>query len=182
WWQTDQYQIYGGISYTDADIWQVWYPSTGYADQRGTLTGAYNSYATAERFGAMGVGERLRAARGQRALLHPEIADDDHTPLHLGLTVAWQNVPYQAGGWAAWHPDTAEHQFALTTLARADGRFVTIGDQMGDWPGWQESCVQSVDHALGLIGHPDGAIEWEEDVPREVPDSWQLTAGDHPTL
>src|SRR5215212_7487326 len=41
-WQ-DRDQIYGGISYIDHPITQVWYPSSGFFSQkRGVLTGAYN--------------------------------------------------------------------------------------------------------------------------------------------
>ena len=34
--------IYGGISWTDHPIKQIWYPSTAFHDQKGVLTGAYN--------------------------------------------------------------------------------------------------------------------------------------------
>ena len=34
WWETDQ-QLYGGISWTDRDITQIWYPSHGFRRQEG---------------------------------------------------------------------------------------------------------------------------------------------------
>lgn len=197
WWQDDPWQIYGGISYTSHDIWQVWYPSTGWDQQRGTLTGAYNSYGTAERFGRLSVDERLALARQGGQQLHPEIGDDNLTPLHLGMTVAWHRVPFQAGGWADWQPDNPRHAEAFARLQEPDGRFIAIGDQIGDWPGWQEGCVQSVDRALGHVGSGtfdlgDGwqvrrggisyAIEDEYDLQPtgDVPDAHLLTAGDYP--
>jgi monoamine oxidase len=40
-WESDKYEIYGGISWTDEIIEQIWYPSNDYFGQKGTLTGAY---------------------------------------------------------------------------------------------------------------------------------------------
>ena len=34
--------IYGGISWTNHPITQIWYPSEAYHDQKGVLTGCYN--------------------------------------------------------------------------------------------------------------------------------------------
>ena len=42
WWETDQ-QLYGGISWTDRDITQIWYPSHGFHGRKGVLLGAYIS-------------------------------------------------------------------------------------------------------------------------------------------
>ena len=39
-WEEDQ-AIYGGISWTDQDITQVWYPSHGYHQRKGVILGAY---------------------------------------------------------------------------------------------------------------------------------------------
>ena len=45
-WQAERFweindNIYGGISWTDEAIDQIWYPSSGYLSAKGTLTGAY---------------------------------------------------------------------------------------------------------------------------------------------
>ena len=45
--------IYGGISWTDHPITQIWYPSNAYHDSKGVLTGAYNFAENAARFGRM---------------------------------------------------------------------------------------------------------------------------------
>src|SRR5205085_4546800 len=39
-WEADD-QIYGGISWTEQDITQVWYPSSGFQDRKGVLVGSY---------------------------------------------------------------------------------------------------------------------------------------------
>ena len=45
--------IFGGISWTDNEIAQIWYPSDAYHDEKGILTGAYNFSSTAFRWGKM---------------------------------------------------------------------------------------------------------------------------------
>lgn len=55
--------IYGGISWTDHPITQIWYPSEAYHDQKGVLTGAYNFGDDAAQSGKMPVQDRLKEAR-----------------------------------------------------------------------------------------------------------------------
>lgn len=45
-WESARYQIFGGISWVDHEINQIWYPSNDYLSptDKGTLTGAYASY------------------------------------------------------------------------------------------------------------------------------------------
>jgi monoamine oxidase len=50
-WENDKNQIYGGISYTDDPITQMWYPSYDYFTKNGTLTGVYNYDDNAKAFG-----------------------------------------------------------------------------------------------------------------------------------
>ncbi|MBA8827920.1 monoamine oxidase [Saccharopolyspora lacisalsi] len=174
WWEDEE--IYGGISYSDHDIQQFWYPSSGhFGADGGTLTGAYNSYEAAERFQAMSVPDRIATARQGGSLLHEQVADPSIIPTENAATVAWARVPYQRGGWAHWRPDDPKHRAALATLRQPAGRFGVIGDQVSDWPGWQEGAVWSAERALAWIhDEPTGGAEPAE---TEVPDSRWLTTG-----
>lgn len=174
-WETDTEQIYGGISYTDHDIRQFWYPSTGFGTGMGTLTGAYNSYEPANRFGHLSVPDRFAQARDGGELIHPEVADPDIVPTDHAVTVAWHHVPYQAGGWAHWEPGNPAHAAAYDRLQDPDGRFVVIGDQVSPWPGWQEGAVTTAELAAAVV---NGV--WSPRPPSRVPDSRWLTEGDHP--
>ena len=176
WWE--DHEIYGGISYTNHDVQQVWYPSVGhFSGEKGTLTGAYAAYGAASNLGGLPIPDRLRHARRGGELLHDEIGDEDVIPTRHGMSVAWHQVPYQRGGWADWQPSNPAHEQAFPTLQRPDGRFAVIGDQVSPWPGWQEGCVLTAERAVGWVeGGPTGAAD--EDV--RVPDSRFLTMGDHP--
>lgn len=149
-WESDSYQIYGGISFIDHPITQMWYPSSGYFGANGTLTGAYNFDATARDFGLLPLAERLRVARQGAIRLHPEFADTEIVPERLGLSIAWQNVPFQNGGWADWS-DTAADKEAYARLLAPDRRLHVVGDQVSTLPGWQEGAMMSAEHVVEQI-------------------------------
>lgn len=94
--------------------------------------------------------QRLRQAMRGGKKLHPDF--DKHVPLELGLSIAWQNVPYQLGGWADdWGCDNQ----IPDALLNADGRFWVAGDQVSYLSGWQEGAVLSAHHAIrGIAGLP----------------------------
>jgi monoamine oxidase len=148
-WEVDD-EIYGGISYTDDVITQMWYPSNDYFTRNGTLTGAYNYDDDAARLGRMALAERLVTARRGAVRLHPKFQDDALVPQRLGLSIAWQNVPFQRGGWVDWGTEQADDD-AYARLLSPDGRFHVVGDQVSTLPGWQEGAMMSAEHVLSQI-------------------------------
>lgn len=147
-WESDPYQIYGGISYIDDIITQMWYPSNDYFTSRGTLTGAYNYEKDAIALGRMSLAERLRVAREGAIKLHPAFREEKIVPIELGLSIAWQNVPFQQGGWADWQPEDEDE---YERLLAPDGRFLVVGDQVSTLPGWQEGAMMSAEHVAEQI-------------------------------
>ena len=108
-WENDKNQIYGGISYTDDPITQMWYPSYDYFTKNGTLTGVYNYDKDAIAFGNMSLEERIKMARKGAIKFHPEFADTRLVPSDKAISIAWQNIPNEGGGWANWDPNSEEH-------------------------------------------------------------------------
>ncbi|HVT61427.1 MAG TPA: FAD-dependent oxidoreductase [Thermoanaerobaculia bacterium] len=151
-WETDD-EIYGGISWINDPITQMWYPSYDYFTANGTLTGAYNYSENAIALGRMSLEQRLVTARKGAVKLHPEFGDDAIVPQRLGLSVAWQNVPFQRGGWASWGDKEGDDE-AYARLLEPDGRFHVLGDQVSTLPGWQEGAMMSAEHVLGQIAAP----------------------------
>jgi len=173
-WESDRYQIYGGISRIDHNVTQVWYPSYDYFTAKGTMTGAYNYEDRAIALGKMTAADRLKVAKEGGALLHPEFNDESIVPTALGLSVAWQNVPYQLGGWAHWKDDEP-HRTAYRRLLAPDRRFHVIGDQVSPLDGWQEGAMMSAEHAVNQVG---GLVPTTEATVVHAPDSRSLTQGD----
>ena len=140
-WEEDA-AIYGGISWTDNDITQVWYPCNGYQRPKGVLVGAYIwSRKPGLRYSALSAPERLRAALAEGAPLHPGYAGE----MECGISRAWLNVPFQKGGWPRRNPDAA------AALRRGDGPFHFAGDQVTALPGWQEGALLAAHAAAGAI-------------------------------
>jgi len=151
-WEDDPYQIYGGISYTTDIITQMWYPSNDYFSTKGTLTGAYIYEKQAEAFGDMSLERRTKTALEGAIKLHPEFKDPKMVPPRLGLSIAWQNIPFQRGGWAAWDAASTEDRDAYARLLAPDRRFHVVGDQVSTLPGWQEGAMMSAEHVVNQIG------------------------------
>jgi monoamine oxidase len=148
-WEDDD-QIYGGISYIDHPITQMWYPSSGFFERRGVLTGTYNYEQDALDFGRMTPAQRLEKAAEGALRLHPQF--DRHVPRSKGISIAWQNVPFQEGGWAEWDPQMTE---PYNRLLHPDGNFWVAGDQMSYLPGWQEGAVLSARYVVHSLVRPE---------------------------
>lgn len=173
-WESDKNQIYGGISYTDDPITQMWYPSYDYFTGNGTLTGVYNYDTDAINFGKMTLEQRIRAARKGAVKLHPEFGDERIVPSDRAISIAWQNIPNARGGWADWNPDDPKDGVAYTRLLAPDRRFFIIGDQVSTLPGWQEGAMMSAQHVVEQIG---GRRLKSVPQPMRAPNSRRLVQG-----
>ena len=138
----DDHAIYGGISWTDQDITQIWYPPYGYHRDKGILVGAYIwDEEPGLRFGAMTPAERLRAAAAEGERIHPGYTAE----MESGVSLAWLNAPFQKGGWPRSRHKSPE------ALHRPDGAIHFAGDQVTGLPGWQEGAVLGAHLAVNAI-------------------------------
>lgn len=151
-WETRE-SIYGGISWTDDDITQIWYPSSGFLSEKGTLTGAYMYGEVADRFNARPVAERLAIAIQQGEKLH----DGFSQFVEHGIAIGWNNMEFERFAWA--DESDPGYKAPAEILARPQGRFVMAGDQLTFWSGWQEgalisalAAVQEIDRQAGTAG------------------------------
>ena len=136
-WEEDD-GIYGGISWTEQDITQIWYPTGGYHGRTGILLGAFVwTDAIAERFGALTPEERNRLAATNGAKLHASYAEE----VEHGISVAWAKVPYNLGAWVHWTPEGRKTAYA--TLIEPDGPIYFAGEHMSYVTAWQEGAVLS---------------------------------------
>ncbi|MGG1946881.1 NAD(P)/FAD-dependent oxidoreductase [Trinickia sp. NRRL B-1857] len=140
-WEEDLH-IYGGISWTDQDIGQMWYPSGALMGRKGIVMGAYiRDDSVGTRYAAMSFPERIEGALQCGEQIHPRYRNE----VKQGVSVCWPQVPYADGGWAVWSDAArAEHYPVLT---RPDGALYLAGDQISYLPGWQEGSVLSA-HAV----------------------------------
>jgi len=150
-WETKN-QIYGGISYSYQNMTQMWYPSYAYFTKKGILTGAYNYDQDARDMAGWKPEERLEHAKAEAKKLHPDF--DKH--VDSGGSIAWEQVPYQLGGWADdWKCDTETYK----RLLKPEGRFWVAGDQVSYVSGWQEGAVLSAHHVIDGIAKPKARLK-----------------------
>jgi len=144
-WEED-HQIYGGISWTNRDITQIWYPSGAFHAAKGIVIGGYIwSDPIGEAFARMTPEERLEAAIRSGEKIHPQYRSE----VSRGIAVCWGNVPHSNGAWADWPEGARESAFPL--LMEPDGRIHFAGEHISYLTGWQEGAVLSAHHAVGAI-------------------------------
>lgn len=148
WWETD-HQLYGGISWTSRDITQIWYPSHGFHEKDGILTGAYMWDKLGEAFAPKTPAERLVTARDDGERLHPGYS----TLVSHGVSVAWPRIPFSDGGWCEWTDDARAQHYPV--LVAGEGPFSFAGEHVSYVQGWQEGAVQSAHHAICRITAKD---------------------------
>ena len=142
----EENEIYGGISWTKHDITQLWYPSYGFHSQKGVLTGAYNYGSAARRFGLMPHKERMVKALNGGEKFHPGLFERN---VEKGISIAWQNMPNQAGGWAYYRNQAANPEYLA--INQPQGRLVLAGDYLSFISGWMEGAVRSAESAVEHI-------------------------------
>lgn len=142
-WEQDE-SIYGGISYTDQEISQISYPSTGYmSDGPAVLLGGYTwRGAESFKFNAMQPEERIEWALRMGEKIHPQYRDEYKT----GVTVTWHKVPWVLGCSAVWE-DRTHYEDAVAI----DNRVVCAGEHLSYLPAWQEGAILSSLDAIGRL-------------------------------
>ncbi len=150
-WERDD-QVYGGISWVNDDITQIWYPTAGLGREKGVIVGSYIwSDAIGAAFGDMSFAERLELVLAQGAKVHPTYRDETTA----GATIAWHKVPFQMGGWAEWEGES--RAAAYPAVVAGDGPFHFAGEHMSYLTGWQEGSVLSAHDCVAAIAERTSA-------------------------
>ncbi|MBT8146502.1 MAG: FAD-dependent oxidoreductase, partial [Gammaproteobacteria bacterium] len=145
-WENDD--IYGGISWINAPIRQIWYPIQGIHKEKGVVLSAYD-FGNGMPFTRLSQEERLEIAIQQGKKLHPDY--DQY--VEKGITIAWHRMNHMLGCAARWRNRpggmTAEAEEMFQALRQpAGGRHYMIGDQVTKHSAWQESAILSAHWAI----------------------------------
>ena len=141
-----EHNIYGGITWSDQDITQIWYPNHGFQKEDGIIIGAYIfDGAAGSRFTDMLPVTRVETTRAQASNVHPQFRDQ----ASRGISVAWQKIPFQLGGWGTSSP---------AALLTADDNIFFAGEHLSILQGWQEGAIMSAYSAIdGIVDRDLGA-------------------------
>ena len=136
-WEEDE-MIYGGITYTNNILYQVFYPSNGYLSKKGLLLGYYNFNDRAREVGEMSYADREKLAYEKGMLIHPQYKDDFDKK---SFSVSWQKTRYTRGGWAIYSDE--ERQTLYKKLLAPDKHVYFAGEHMTYLNGWMAGALES---------------------------------------
>lgn len=135
--------IYGGITYTDEKIAQLWYPSHDIYAKRGVMLGAYTwNPKHCEYFANLSLQERLDVAAASGNKIHKNYS----RYIEAGVSVPWSRMNHMMGCGNKMDEEGFKRYFS--TLQLPEGRHYMIGDQISYHSGWQEGALASVESAL----------------------------------
>jgi len=137
-WESE-HSIFGGISWTDQSITQIWYPSHGLGQDQGIIVGAYTFGPVAgQSLSNLLPVERIQTVASQAGQLHSQFSQETTS----GISVAWPKMPFQLGAWGASAPGV---------LTEGDDNIYFAGEHLSILQGWQEGAVLSAYHAINQI-------------------------------
>ena len=137
-WEQD-HNIYGGISWTQQDITQIWYPNYGFGQTNGIVLGAYIfGGLPGDNFTSQIPAQRINTTLTQASNVHPEFAGE----AARGISVAWKKMPFQLGAWG----DSAPSE-----LLTPDANIVFAGEHLSILQGWQEGAILSAYNAIDQV-------------------------------
>lgn len=137
WWESED-RIFGGITETDLDIEQIWYPCGGLGSSQGVLIGYYNSGEHARTYDPLSPAAREALALDQGQKIHgPRYRAD----LASSFSIAWARAPFIEGGWQDIPGRPEDPVYA--PLSTGAGRVYFAGDWLSHEVSWQHGAFAS---------------------------------------
>ncbi|WP_050183144.1 flavin monoamine oxidase family protein [Domibacillus robiginosus] len=143
WEQEDR--ILGGITTTNMDISQIWYPSSDFLTQKGIVVGYYNFGQNAVDVGNRSLAQRQSHALAQGGKIHKQYADEFETSFSL----AWHKIKYSQGGWAEYSASDLKNYYPI--LNQPQGRIYLAGEHLSYMTGWMAGAFESARTAVSQI-------------------------------
>jgi len=136
-WEEDE-MIYGGITYTNNLLYQIFYPSYGYLSKKGLLLGYYNFNERAKTVGNMSYKDREKLAYDKGMLVHPQYEKEYD---NKSFSVSWHKTKYSLGGWAIYSDE--ERQTLYKKLLVPDKHVYFAGEHLTYLNGWMAGALES---------------------------------------
>jgi len=143
-WEEDDH-IYGGITHTNNDLTQIFYPSYDYLGKKGILIGYYNFNDKAVRTGDLSYADREKLALQKGRLIHPQY----DTEFESSFSVSWHKTKYNLGGWAVYGTDTRKSQYPI--LLKPDKNVYFAGEHLTYLNAWMAGAFESARSTVAAI-------------------------------
>jgi monoamine oxidase len=135
-WEEDE-QIYGGITHTNNELTQIFYPSYDYLSQKGLLIGYYNFNDKAKATGNLSFADREKLALDKGKKIHPQYDKD----FEKSFSVSWEKTLYSQGGWSLYTGET--RQSSYRALGKPDGNTYFAGEHVTYLNSWMAGAFES---------------------------------------
>jgi monoamine oxidase len=143
-WEEDE-GIYGGITHTNNQLTQLFYPSYDYLGGKGILIGYYNFNDKAVATGNLSYQQREQLALDKGSLIHPQYRQE----FERSFSVSWQKTKYNLGGWALYSAD--ERQTLYKPLLQPEGRVYFAGEHMTYLNAWMAGAFESARSVVAAL-------------------------------
>ena len=143
-WEEDE-GIYGGITHTNNQLTQVFYPSYDYLSGKGILIGYYNFNEKAVATGNLSYPEREKFALEKGSLIHPQYPREFET----SFAVSWHKTRFSLGGWALYSAE--ERETLYKPLLVPDGRVYFAGEHLTYLNAWMAGAFESARSVVAAL-------------------------------
>jgi monoamine oxidase len=143
-WEEDE-GIYGGITHTNNQLTQIFYPSYDYLSGKGILIGYYNFNEKAVTTGNLSYPGREQLALEKGSLIHPQYPQEFET----AFSVSWHKTKYSLGGWALYSAE--ERQTLYKPLLVPDGQVYFAGEHMTYLNAWMAGALESARSVVAAL-------------------------------
>jgi monoamine oxidase len=135
-WEEDEH-IYGGITHTNNELTQIFYPSNDYLGKKGVLIGYYNFNEKAKATGELSYTEREKLALQKGSLIHPQYPKE----FENSFSVSWHKTQFSLGGWAVY--SIQERQTYYKALQQPDKQVYFAGEHTTHLNAWMAGAFES---------------------------------------
>jgi len=153
-WEEDE-NIFGGITHTNNELTQIFYPSNDYLSKKGVLIGYYNFNDKAKRTGTLSHNERELLALKKGRLIHPQYDAE----FEKSFSVSWHLTPYSLGGWAVYNKE--ERNTHYKSLINGDGNVYFAGEHTSYLNAWMAGAFESARVSVASIYSRDNENHYQ---------------------
>jgi monoamine oxidase len=135
-WEEDE-NLFGGITHTNNELTQIFYPSNDYLGKKGVLIGYYNFNDTALKVGALPNSDREKLALEKGSLIHNQY----NREFENSFSVSWHLTPFSMGGWALYDSESRKNLY--NALIKPDRNVYFAGEHVTYLTAWMAGAFES---------------------------------------
>ncbi|MDQ8204068.1 flavin monoamine oxidase family protein [Pelagicoccus sp. SDUM812003] len=135
-WEEDD-RVFGGITWTNLPVAEVWYPSNGFLGSKGVMGGYYTFGPVSDQLGKMSPEERTEFALSYGEKIHPQYREE----FENAVSINWATLPHIEGCLA--HFPQAMLKTFYPLLIKPEGELYIAASWASHLGGWQAGAFEA---------------------------------------